>query len=76
MLRRSFIGSLLLVFFAGQVSAADLATARPESVGMSSARLQKLTASMQQLADSKQLSGVVTMVAKDGKIVHPNLASA
>jgi CubicO group peptidase (beta-lactamase class C family) len=70
MFRRSFIGSLLIVAFFGQVSAADLATARPESVGMSSARLQKLTASMQELADSKQLSGVVTMVAKDGKIVH------
>ena len=70
MLRRWFIGSLVLVLFAGPLCAADLATARPESVGMSSTRLQKLTASMQQLADSKQLSGVVTMVAKDGKIVH------
>ncbi len=70
MFRRSFLGTLLLVVLAGQASAADLATARPESVGMSSQRLAKLTAAMKNLSDTGQLSGVVTMVAKDGKIVH------
>ena len=68
--RRSFFGALLLVLLAGHVAAADLAMAKPESVGMSSQRLAKLTAGMKQLVDSKQLSGVVTMVAKNGRIVH------
>ena len=67
---RTFVCALLMGLLAASVSAADLATARPESVGMSSTRLQKLTSAMRQLAESKQLSGVVTMVAKDGKIVH------
>lgn len=68
--RPSFVYSLLLVFLAGSALAADLGTARPESVGMSSQRLARLTSGMKELADSKQLSGVVTMVAKDGKVVH------
>ena len=72
--RRSFFGALLLVVLSGQAAAADLATAKPESVGMSSQRLAKLTAGMKQLVDSKQLSGVVTMVAKDGKIVAEKYA--
>ena len=61
---------LLVAGLSGNAAAAELATARPESVGMSTERLTRLTSGMKQLADSKQLSGVVTMVAKDGKVVH------
>lgn len=69
-LARSFAYLLLLAGLIGVAGAADLTTARPESVGMSSQRLARLTSEMKQLSDSGQLSGVVTMVAKGGKVVH------
>jgi CubicO group peptidase (beta-lactamase class C family) len=69
-LARSFAYTLLLACVVSVAGAADLATARPESVGMSSERLGRLTSTMRGLSDSGQLSGVVTMVAKDGKVVH------
>ena len=60
----------LLLFACFTASAAELATARPESVGMSSQRLRRLTNAMKALTDEGKLAGVVTMVAKDGKVVH------
>jgi CubicO group peptidase (beta-lactamase class C family) len=69
-LARSFAYSLLLACVVSVAGAADLATAKPESVGMSSERLARLTAGMKGLSASGQLSGVVTMVAKEGKVVH------
>ena len=50
--------------------ATGLQPARPDSVGISAQRLERLTAGMKALSDQGKLSGVVTMVAKDGKIVH------
>jgi CubicO group peptidase (beta-lactamase class C family) len=67
---RSFAYAWLLALCAWSVGAADLAAARPESVGMSSTRLARLTSEMRGLVERGQLSGVVTMVAKDGKVVH------
>ena len=61
---------LLLVLLTGVVVAADLPNARPESVGMSTQRLSRLKSEMQALVDSNQLAGVVTMVARDGKVVE------
>ncbi len=48
----------------------DLSPAAPESVGMSSERLQRLDAAMRKLVDEKQVGGLVTLVARHGKIVH------
>jgi CubicO group peptidase (beta-lactamase class C family) len=48
----------------------DLPTARPEKVGMSSERLERLTDGMKAIVDEGRLAGVVTMVAKNGKVVH------
>ena len=47
----------------------DLPTAKPESVGMSSERLARLGEGMKTLVDQGRLSGVVTMVARHGKVV-------
>ena len=41
----------------------------PESVGFSSERLKRLHAQMQNEVDTKQLAGVVTLLARHGKIV-------
>ena len=69
-LARRVLCSLLLVLLAGAAVAADLPSARPESVGMSTQRLGRLKSGMQALVDGNQLAGVVTMVAKDGKVVQ------
>ena len=69
-LARRFFCSLLLACVVGSVAAADLGTARPEGVGMSSQRLGRLTADMKALAERGEVSGVVTMVARKGKVVH------
>jgi CubicO group peptidase (beta-lactamase class C family) len=52
------------------VFAEGLPSARPESVGMSSARLGRLDAVMHGWVDSGRIAGVVTLVARRGKVVH------
>jgi CubicO group peptidase (beta-lactamase class C family) len=54
----------------GGVAAAELPLARPESVGMSSERLERLRSGMHGLVDRGEIPGIVTAVAKDGKVVH------
>ena len=49
---------------------AALQVAAPEEVGMDSARLDRVTQIMQSFVDDGQLAGVVTMAARDNKIVH------
>jgi CubicO group peptidase (beta-lactamase class C family) len=47
-----------------------LPTASPEAVGMSSERLQRIPQRMQEYIDAGELAGAVTLVARDGQIVH------
>jgi CubicO group peptidase (beta-lactamase class C family) len=42
---------------------------KPESVGFSSERLENLHAIMQQAVDKKQIAGIVTILARHGKVV-------
>ncbi|MEX1257796.1 MAG: serine hydrolase domain-containing protein [Gemmatimonadota bacterium] len=44
--------------------------ASPESVGMSSERLENLTATLQRYIDTDMIAGAVSLVARDGKVVH------
>src|ERR1700743_511820 len=46
--------------------------ARPEEVGLSSERLTRVNAWAQRWVDSGKLPGLLTMVARRGKIVHLN----
>jgi CubicO group peptidase (beta-lactamase class C family) len=71
---RKLLAFLLLVLLASAAVAADLPSAKPESVGMSTQRLGKLKGEMQALVDRNQLPGVVTMVARDGKVVEFEVA--
>jgi CubicO group peptidase (beta-lactamase class C family) len=48
----------------------ELPQAKPESVGMSSERLARLGSGMKDLVDQGRLSGVVTMVARHGKVIE------
>lgn len=49
---------------------ADVSMAKPESVGLSSERLARLDAFMQGYIDRKEVAGVVTLVARHGKVAH------
>ncbi len=45
-------------------------TAAPEEVGVSSERLQRLSNSMQRYIDSNMLAGTVSLIARNGKVIH------
>ena len=45
-------------------------TASPESVGMSSERLDRIGAAMHRYVDDGKIAGMVTLVARHGKIVY------
>jgi len=47
----------------------DLAVVKPESVGFSAERLERLHVLMQEAVDQKQVAGVVTILARHGKVV-------
>lgn len=50
-------------------AALDMSPVKPESVGFSSERLERLHTLMQQTVDEKHLAGIVTILARHGKIV-------
>jgi CubicO group peptidase (beta-lactamase class C family) len=54
---------------AGRLAAKELPTAKPEDVGMSSAKLQKATAAVRKLIKDGKVAGAITLVARHGKIV-------
>ena len=58
-----------LVAHPASSTAIDMTPVRPETEGFSSARLERLHELMQQTVDKKQLAGVVTILARHGKIV-------
>src|ERR1019366_9175716 len=49
--------------------ALDMTLEKPESVGFSSERLERLHALMQKAVDDKQIAGIVTILARHGKVV-------
>ena len=49
---------------------APLDTAKPESVGMSTERLNRIAPAMQRYIDEGLVAGTVTLVARRGQIVH------
>ncbi|MCY3641845.1 MAG: serine hydrolase, partial [Gammaproteobacteria bacterium] len=49
---------------------ADLSRATPETAGLSSERLERLSAAMQGLVDDGRLAGITTLIARHGKVAH------
>lgn len=60
-------GTLILSYSA---LANDIPRSSPESVGVSSERLIRLSDSMQRYIDSNQLAGTVSLVSRKGKVIH------
>ena len=79
--RKSLLAALAVgALLAGQVATpvlaqakAAAAPARPESLGFSSERLAKLDARMKALVDAGAVPGVVTYIARHGKVVHQSI---
>ncbi|MEA2063864.1 MAG: serine hydrolase domain-containing protein [Gemmatimonadota bacterium] len=71
-MRNILLMALLCFFFlpglTGPVSGQGLPLAEPEEVGLSSARLNRITAVMQDYVDRQKLAGIVTLVARRGRV--------
>jgi CubicO group peptidase (beta-lactamase class C family) len=66
---RNIIPVLLAVLvLQGFVFAQDLPTAKPESVGLSSERLERITTAVQNDINGKRIAGAVTLVVRHGKV--------
>jgi CubicO group peptidase (beta-lactamase class C family) len=73
----SLLTGLLIVAGAHQTQAQqankkvpDLSYNKPEALGFSSERLDRLHATMQREVDQKRLAGIVTILARHGKVVE------
>ena len=67
----SSITACLLVLGIVQASLAEgLPLDKPENVGVSSARLQRLSAAMQRYIDGNMLAGTVSLISRNGKVIH------
>ena len=70
MMRRLVTPVLLLALLTLPVVAEDLVRGKPEEVGVSSTRLQRLTDAMQAYVQQGRLAGGVALVARRGKVVY------
>src|SRR6266536_1039628 len=52
------------------LTAGNLPAGKPEEAGMSAERLQRINQAMQRHIDAGAISGAVTLVARNGRIVH------
>ena len=64
---------IVLLSAAGQIAAAEtknLPATKAEKVGMSSDRMERMTALGNRYIENKQVAGMVNLVMRDGKVVH------
>jgi CubicO group peptidase (beta-lactamase class C family) len=69
MTRRPILALAALLLVAPALRA-EAPLAAPESVGLSTERLKRLSSAMQQYVDEGRIAGVVTWVARNGRPVH------
>ena len=58
------------LFLAIVAAAQDLPTAKPEAVGLSSERLERITKAVQKSIDDKRIAGTVTLVMRHGQVAY------
>ena len=68
----ALVGSVAIIAttWPGATLAGSIPTGKPEDVGMSSERLARIGPAMQKSIDAGEIAGVVTLVARRGRIVH------
>ena len=59
-----------IIVLALTLTAAALPSSKPEEVGLSSERLQRINQLVQRYIDDGQITGAVTMVSRRGRIAH------
>ena len=69
-MKAHWIAFACLPVFALSVRAASVPTGKPEDVGLSSERLQRVTATIRDHIAAGDVAGVVTLVARRGRIAH------
>src|SRR2546422_675599 len=69
-INRLFILIILFLAPIPLVSAGELPSAKPEDVGMSSAGLDRIKPVIEAEIKEKKTAGVMTVVARRGKVVH------
>ena len=67
---RRRLGPVLVAIAAVALTAAASPGSRPEDVGLSGERLQRITETVQRYIDSNQITGAVTMVSRKGRVAH------
>jgi len=60
---------LICLSIAAAAFAQDLPMAKPESVGVSSERLERIGTAVQRSIDEKRIAGAITLVARRGRVV-------
>src|SRR2546422_11223085 len=68
--RSSLKTVLTLMLIALPLVSATLPNAKPEEVGLSSERLQRIHQMLQRRIDAGDISGAVTLVARNGRVAH------
>lgn len=66
--RHAILFSVLSIFFASSAIAQDLPAAKPESVGLSSERLDRIATVVQRNIDDKRIAWAVTLVVRHGQV--------
>lgn len=67
---RFHIVCLCMLLFASTLMAAPFKEVKPEKVGISSDRLEKIDAAIQGFIDNSEISGAVALVSRRGQIAH------
>jgi CubicO group peptidase (beta-lactamase class C family) len=70
MIRLALIAAFLVPPAPGGQQAGELPTCKPESVGLSSAKLDELKPMLQKLVDDGMIPGAVALVARHGRIAY------
>jgi CubicO group peptidase (beta-lactamase class C family) len=70
LITKSTTALVLFLTLLATASAAEVARAKPEDVGLSTQRLQRIHELVQRHLDAKSFSGAVTLVARNGRIAH------
>lgn len=69
MQRKFNISALICLLVMAAAVAQELPTAKPESVGLSAERLERIGTAVQHSIDDKRIAGAVTLVARRGHVV-------
>jgi CubicO group peptidase (beta-lactamase class C family) len=67
---RRLAATVICFILTAQAQAASLPSVRPEKVGLSTERLERLTREMQEYVNQRQVAGLVALVARDGRVAY------